>query len=108
MKTTPEMLMVDDNPADIDLTRLSFGYYLDLMWPASRHYAEDPMSGAAASLNPEEKSRILGGEACMWSEWVTAENIDSKSGRATLRLRNACGLRPRCKIRARCTRGSIS
>jgi hexosaminidase len=57
---------------------LSFGYYLDLMWPASRHYAVDPMSGAVASLNPEEKSRILGGEACMWSEWVTAENIDSR------------------------------
>ena len=57
---------------------LSFGYYLDLMWLASRHYAVDPMSGAAASLNPEEKSRILGGEACMWSEWVTPENIDSR------------------------------
>src|ERR1700681_2111321 len=57
---------------------LSFGYYLDLMWPASRHYAVDPMSGAAASLNPAEKRRILGGEACMWSEWVTPENIDSR------------------------------
>jgi hexosaminidase len=57
---------------------LSFGYYLDLMWPASQHYAVDPMSGAAASLNPEEKGRILGGEACMWSEWVTPENIDSR------------------------------
>src|SRR5467141_1875497 len=57
---------------------LSFGYYLDLMWPASRHYAVDPMSGAAASLNPEENSQILGGEACMWSEWVTPENIDSR------------------------------
>src|ERR1700674_3563673 len=57
---------------------LSFGYYLDLMWPASQHYAVDPMSGAAASLNPKEKSRILGGEACMWSEWVTPENIDSR------------------------------
>ena len=57
---------------------LSFGYYLDLMWPASQHYAVDPMSGAGASLNPEEKSRIIGGEACMWSEWVTAENIDSR------------------------------
>src|SRR6267142_3000946 len=57
---------------------LSFGYYLDLMGPASRHYAVDPMSGAAASLNHEEKTRILGGEACMWSEWVTPENIDSR------------------------------
>jgi hexosaminidase len=57
---------------------LSFGYYLDLMWPASRHYAVDPMSGAAALLNPEEKSRIIGGEACMWGEWITPENIDSR------------------------------
>jgi hexosaminidase len=57
---------------------LSFGYYLDLMWPAARHYSVDPMSGAAANLNPEQKSRILGGEACMWTEWVTPENIDSR------------------------------
>ena len=57
---------------------LSYGYYLDLMWPASRHYAVDPMSGAAANLTPEEKQRILGGEACMWSEYVSPENIDSR------------------------------
>ena len=56
---------------------LSFGYYLDLMWPAAQHYGVDPISGAAATLTPEEKTRILGGEACMWSEWVTPENIDS-------------------------------
>lgn len=57
---------------------LSFGYYLDLMWPAARHYAVDPMSGAAATLGPVEAGRILGGEACMWSEWITPENIDSR------------------------------
>jgi hexosaminidase len=57
---------------------LSFGYYLDLNWPASRHYAVDPISGAAANLSPEEKQRILGGEACMWSEYVSPENIDSR------------------------------
>jgi hexosaminidase len=56
---------------------LSFGYYLDLMWPAARHYAVDPMSDAAATLTPEEKTRILGGESCQWAEWVTPENIDS-------------------------------
>jgi hexosaminidase len=56
---------------------LSFGYYLDLMWPASRHYAVDPLSGEAANLNAEEQKRILGGEACQWAEWVTPENIDS-------------------------------
>ena len=57
---------------------LSFGYYLDLMWPAARHYAVDPMSGAASTLSAEEKSRILGGEACMWGEWISPENIDSR------------------------------
>lgn len=57
---------------------LSFGYYLDLMWPAARHYAIDPMSGTASTLSPEEKSRILGGEACMWGEWISPENLDSR------------------------------
>jgi hexosaminidase len=57
---------------------LSFGYYVDLNWPASRHYAVDPISGAAADLSPEEHQRILGGEACMWSEYVSPENIDSR------------------------------
>ncbi len=33
---------------------LSFGYYLDLMWPAARHYAVDPMADAAATLTPQE------------------------------------------------------
>jgi len=56
---------------------LSYGYYLDLMWPASQHYAVDPMSGDAASLTPEQQKSILGGESCQWAEWVTPENIDS-------------------------------
>jgi hexosaminidase len=57
---------------------LSNGYYLDLGWPAARHYAVDPMSGDAASLAPEEKERILGGESCMWAEYVNPENVDSR------------------------------
>jgi hexosaminidase len=57
---------------------LSNGYYLDLGWPAARHYAVDPMGGAAASLTPEQQKLILGGESCMWSEYVNAENIDSR------------------------------
>jgi hexosaminidase len=56
---------------------LSYGYYLDLMWPAARHYAVDPMSGAAADLTPEQKKLILGGESAQWAEWVTPENVDS-------------------------------
>jgi hexosaminidase len=57
---------------------LSFGYYIDLIWPASRHYEVDPISGAAANLTLDEKKLILGGEACMWSEYVSPENIDSR------------------------------
>jgi hexosaminidase len=56
---------------------LSYGYYLDLMWPAARHYAVDPMADAAATLTPAERSLILGGESCQWAEWVTPENVDS-------------------------------
>lgn len=56
---------------------LSYGYYLDLMWPAARHYAIEPMSGGAASLTPEQQKLILGGESCQWAEWVTPENVDS-------------------------------
>jgi hexosaminidase len=61
---------------------LSYGYYLDLMWPAARHYAVDPMTvtmtGGAGAQTAEEQKRILGGEACMWSEFVTPETIDSR------------------------------
>jgi hexosaminidase len=48
------------------------------MWPASRHYAVDPLIGATEGLSLEEKQRILGGEACMWSEYVSPENVDSR------------------------------
>jgi hexosaminidase len=57
---------------------LSNGYYLDLGWPAARHYAVDPMGESAADLSAEEKARILGGESCMWSEYVNPENVDSR------------------------------
>jgi hexosaminidase len=57
---------------------LSHGYYIDLMWPASQHYVVDPMSDATANLSPEESGRILGGEATMWAEYVSPENIDSR------------------------------
>jgi hexosaminidase len=57
---------------------LSNGYYIDLMYPASQHYAADPLSGPAASLTPEEKQRVLGGEATMWTEYVSPENLDSR------------------------------
>ncbi len=57
---------------------LSFGYYLDLMQPAAQHYLIDPLASSPADLSPEEKARILGGEACMWAEFVTPDNIDER------------------------------
>ena len=57
---------------------LSAGYYLDLNEPASRHYAVDPLFGATATLTPGQKALILGGEAAMWSEFITAENITER------------------------------
>jgi hexosaminidase len=56
---------------------LSNGYYIDLMQPASFYYLNDPVPDSL-NLTDEEKSNILGGEATMWSEWVTKENIDSR------------------------------
>jgi len=57
---------------------LSNGYYLDLGWSTARHYAVDPLSGPGANLTPEQQQLILGGESCMWSEYVNPENIDSR------------------------------
>lgn len=56
---------------------LSNGYYIDLMFPASSHYVVDPVP-ADSPLNADEKKRVLGGEATMWSEWVSPETIDSR------------------------------
>jgi len=56
---------------------LSNGYYLDLGYSAAHHYAVDPL-GVAADLTEEQKRRVLGGEACMWSEFVTPELLDTR------------------------------
>ena len=57
---------------------LSNGYYIDLNQPAAEHYLVDPLSGDGATLTAEERARVLGGEATMWSEFVTPENVDSR------------------------------
>ncbi|MBI3697183.1 MAG: family 20 glycosylhydrolase [Acidobacteria bacterium] len=57
---------------------LSHGYYLDHIRPAAFHYRVDPLENEAAALTAGQKSRILGAEACMWAEYVTAENVDSR------------------------------
>ncbi len=57
---------------------LSSGYYLDHLDTAAFHYKNDPLSGPSAQLTPEQASRILGGEACIWAEYVSQETIDSR------------------------------
>ncbi|HEX8492517.1 MAG TPA: family 20 glycosylhydrolase [Pyrinomonadaceae bacterium] len=56
---------------------LSNGYYIDLAFPASQHYLNDPLP-PGNGLTAAEAAHVLGGEATMWSEWVTSETIDSR------------------------------
>lgn len=58
-------------------TVLSNGFYIDLMLSVDSHYLNDPIPKNTI-LTPEEKARILGGEATMWSELVTPLDIDSR------------------------------
>ncbi len=58
---------------------LSSGYYIDLNQSAAEHYAVDPLGDpSAASLTSEEKARVLGGEATMWTDIVSDENLDNR------------------------------
>jgi hexosaminidase len=47
---------------------LSWGYYLDHMDSAAKMYGVDPGQNA----------RVLGGEVCMWTEYVTPENVEGR------------------------------
>jgi hexosaminidase len=57
---------------------LSAGYYIDLNESAAEHYAADPEGAGPTTLTSDESKKILGGEATMWSEFVTPENVDSR------------------------------
>ena len=57
---------------------LSSGYYLDHMEKAATLYAVDPLGKECADLTDEQKKLVLGGESCMWGEYVTPENIDGR------------------------------
>jgi hexosaminidase len=50
------------------------GYYLDLNYSAASHYAADPLQGVPDSL----ASRVLGGEAAMWSEFADSVIYESR------------------------------
>ena len=85
---------------------VSSPYYLDLFYPADVHYAADPGGDLVAAesalvehprlrhvrdglawmtrfaafpdIPARKKGRILGGEACLWSELVTDELLDTR------------------------------
>ena len=56
---------------------LSNGYYIDLIFPTTDHYLNDPLP-EGHGLSEAEAAHVLGGEATMWAEWVTPETIDSR------------------------------
>jgi hexosaminidase len=56
---------------------LSNGYYIDLGYKTTDHYLVDPLP-PTITLTAEEAKRVLGGEACMWAEWVTPETVDAR------------------------------
>ncbi|CAF1533659.1 unnamed protein product [Didymodactylos carnosus] len=56
---------------------LSHGYYLDHLSSAAFHYSIDPLIGTQW-LQEEQSARILGGEACMWSEYVSSATVNSR------------------------------
>jgi hexosaminidase len=56
---------------------LSNGYYIDLIFPTTDHYLNDPLP-EGHGLSDAEAAHVLGGEATMWAEWVSPETIDSR------------------------------
>lgn len=58
-------------------TVLSNGYYIDLMQSVNDHYLNDPIP-QNSTLTAEEKAKILGGEATMWTELVSPLTLDSR------------------------------
>jgi hexosaminidase len=57
---------------------LSSGYYIDLNQSAAEHYLVDPLGAGAATLTADQKALVLGGEATMWTDIVSHENMDNR------------------------------
>jgi hexosaminidase len=58
---------------------LSNGYYLDHLVSSITHYKIDPILNDELWLyNEQQLNNILGGEACMWTEYVSENSVDSR------------------------------
>lgn len=55
----------------------SSGWYLGDMGPAEAYYRTDPLP-PSEPLDAEARKRVVGGEACLWGELVSSENLDSR------------------------------
>jgi hexosaminidase len=44
--------------------------------PAAEHYLVDPFDGEMATVSQDERAQVLGGEACLWTEYISSENLD--------------------------------
>lgn len=61
----------------------SHGYYLDHLEPAAKHYSIDPAEWYTNRARPDSlyspnelpSGKVLGGEACAWSEYMDRSNI---------------------------------
>ncbi len=56
---------------------LSAPYYLDHIETAAYHYLADPVP-ANTTLSPQQQQLVLGGEACMWAEFVDSVTVGSR------------------------------
>ncbi len=64
---------------------LSFGYYLDLMWPAARHYAVDPMTDARRDSDSRREEAAFSAASPASGRSGSPPKISIRtSGRATL------------------------
>ncbi|CAF4061853.1 unnamed protein product, partial [Rotaria sordida] len=58
---------------------VSDGYYLNRLQSSISYYNVDPiLSNHLDLLHEEQRNHVVGGEGCLWSEYVTPNSVDSR------------------------------